>query len=115
MRLRGLETLDSNWDSYGSVPPNPRALAAARSLIQKVYQISAYSGATVVPYSVLPLSGGGVQIEWRGPAGVIEIEVSAAGELGYLIAKGTGPERVFEEGNDVAEFRAVDLVRSVML
>jgi hypothetical protein len=68
----------------------------------------------VVPYSVVPLSGGGVQVEWRGRDAVIEVEISPEGAFGYLLATGTEPSRQFEERDNVAESQIVELVRSVI-
>lgn len=112
-QLRRIEGLDLNWDSYGSEPPTRRALAAARSLIWRVYEGSACAGVPLVPYAVVPLSGGGVQVEWRGVSDAIEIEVSAEGALSYLLVRGTGPTRDFDEREAVPEFRIVELVRSI--
>ena len=113
-RLREMEGLHLNWDSYGSEPPRERALAAARDLIWRVYQGSAYTGRPSVPYAVVPLSGGGVQLEWRGFTDAIEVEISEEGVLGCLLVRGAGPTRQFEEKDAVPESRIVELALSII-
>ena len=60
------------------------------------------AGAAVRPYSVAPLADGGVQIEWRGPGGIVELEVGPAGELGYLFAKDQVSGSQGEETDDAS-------------
>jgi hypothetical protein len=112
--LQAIEKLDVNWDSYGSNAPTALAVTAARSLIWTVDLESMYKDRKrPVPRAVLPLSGGGVQIEWQGEASAIEVEVSSEGIFGYLLAKGRGPSREFTEADDVPRARIVELVLSI--
>jgi hypothetical protein len=115
-RLDAIKELPFNWDSYGSAPPSNTAVDAAHNLIWKAYLASLHDSGEkpAVPYVVLPLSGGGVQVEWRGVAGAIEVEISSEGVFGYLLARGTAPSREFEEMDNVPEFRILALIRSVI-
>ena len=114
-RLVTIEALGPDWDSYGSEPPHHMAVARAHKLIWELYMWSLGArDCPVVPYSVVPLSGGGVQVEWRGRDAVIEVEISPEGAFGYLLATGTEPSRQFEERDNVAESQIVELVRSVI-
>jgi hypothetical protein len=67
-----------------------------------------------VPYSVVPLSGGGVQVEWRGDAATIEVEISSEGVFGYLLVRGSEPLRDVEERDNVPQSHILELVRSVI-
>ncbi len=49
------------------------------------------------PFAVAPLPYGGVQIEWRGNAGAIEVEIDVDGSLSYLLEIGEGKARTIEE------------------
>ncbi len=114
-RLQQIEGLGPNWDSYGSETPSHVAVATAHSLIWAVYMGSVNAGQRpTVPYSVVPLSGGGVQVEWRGDAAAIEVEISSEGVLGYLLARGSEPSREFEEGDNVSQSRILQLIRDVI-
>ena len=62
-----------------------------------------------VPYTVVPLSGGGVQIERRSDAGAIEVEVGPEGAFDYLLIKGTGASREFEERDNIPQLQVVEL------
>lgn len=114
-RLREIEELGANWDSYGSEAPDRVAVEKARSLIREVNVESVNSArGAAVPYSVVPLSGGGVQVEWRGDAATIEVEIGSEGVLGYLLARGSEPSREFEEADNVSQARILQLVRDVI-
>jgi hypothetical protein len=108
-RIRELERLKLDWDSYGSEPPTQWALAAARTLILEVSENSKYLR---VPFAIMPLSGGGVQIEWRGATDSIEVEITAEGLFNYLLVRGSGSERHFAERDDVSKSHIVELILS---
>lgn len=112
--LKRIARLGVDWDSYGSAPPTRVAVDAARGLVETVYQNSLFSARIPsLPYSLAPLSGGGIQLEWRGESNTIEVEVGPEGTFGYLLVKGTEPSFVYEEEDGVSESRILELVRSV--
>jgi hypothetical protein len=114
-RLWEIEALGADWDSYGTEATKHAAVATAHRLIWQVYMWSLTTRhIPSSPYSVVPLSGGGVQVEWRGPASAIEVEISPGGVYGYLLARGSGPTREFEEADGVPEHQILELVRSVI-
>jgi hypothetical protein len=114
-RLEEIEALGDDWDSYGGEATKHMAVAIAHRLIWQVYMWSLSARHTPsTPYSVLPLSDGGVQVEWRGPSAAIEVEISSEGAFGYLLARGSGPSREFEERDSVPECRILELVQSVI-
>lgn len=114
-QLERIEALGPDWDSYGSEAPDHMAVARAHRLIWELYMWSLGArNCPVVPYAVVPLSGGGVQVEWRGRAAAIEVEISPEGAFGYLLARGTEPSREFEERDNVTESQILELVRSVI-
>jgi hypothetical protein len=114
-RLWEIEAFGADWDSYGSEATNHVAVATAHRLIWEVNKWSLNARhSPCTPYSVLPVSGGGVQIEWRGPSAAIEVEITPEGAFGYLLAKGSGSTRKFEERDGVPECQIMELVRSVI-
>jgi hypothetical protein len=100
-RISRLETLPENWDSYGSQPPTSIAASMARELIWNI--IAAYDGDALdeaIPFTALPLSGEGVQVEWRGTNRAIEVEIGPEGKLSYLVmARHEGHEQSEERDN----------------
>ena len=109
-RIAGLR---ADWDSYGSTPPTSVAVETARRLINTVYRDSLLSARNPsLPFSVAPLSGGGIQLEWRGETNTVEVEIGPEGAFGYLLIKGAEP-CVYEEEDSVSESRILELVRSV--
>ena len=112
--LQRIADLPADWDSYGSAPPTTVAVGTARRLINTVYRDSLLSARNPsLPFSVAPLSGGGIQLEWRGETNTIEVEVGPEGAFGYLLIKGAEPSSVYEEEDGVSESRILELVRSV--
>src|SRR4051794_29719413 len=68
--------LEPDWDSYGGDPPSPVARAEAGRWVEIVAELfEARVGNTAVPYSVTLLANGGVQVEWRGRGGIVELEI----------------------------------------
>ena len=97
-RLAQISKLPPNWDSYGAEPVSSVAVVKACQLLVNVKE-SCYNlvGEKVLPFTVAPLADGGVQVEWRGTMGVLEVEISPDGEFGYLSIAGEGNSRKFEE------------------
>jgi hypothetical protein len=101
-KLRELEKLEDNWDSYGGRAPSPKAVAIGEALVRDVYQRTG-----VVAYNVAPLADGGVQIEWRKQARAIEVEIGPEGDLSYLDTGG-------DEEENLAYAQVLELASSVV-
>lgn len=74
----------------------------------------ATAGQNVIPFAIAPLSGGGIQIEWRLRRGAIEVEIGPT-TFGYLLIKGTGTDRTFLEEDGVSEARILELISSIVV
>jgi len=109
-RLDEISRLTKNWDSYASESPTRKAIGISKELLRDLDSI----GAIYLPRYVFPLSGGGVQMEWEGLGKFLEIEVSSMGTFSYLFGKGFGASRTFDENNDVAKEKIIDLVAAVV-
>jgi hypothetical protein len=110
-RLSEIASLERNWDSYGSEPPTPQSISAARDLIERVVAVAAEAGS---PFSIAPLSGGGVQIEWRRGVDVIEVEIDGDRGRSGLIIQGEGQRRAAQEFDDVSDEELLALISSVV-
>jgi len=77
-RIRELAAMPTNWDTYGSPSIQPEAVDAAIHLLQKVANLS-----PAMPH-IVPVSGGGLQLEWSIGRRELEIGVTPAGALDYL-------------------------------
>jgi hypothetical protein len=114
-RLSQVESVRYNWDSYGGEPPSHAAVESAQNLVWTIVNMMFGSvGERAVPFSLAPLSGGGIQAEWRGRNDTVEVEINHGGGYGYLLIRGAGDARAFEEKDEVPEPEIVDLVRSVV-
>jgi hypothetical protein len=115
-RLEKLKALEHDWDSYGGVPPTVAAISTADRLLQQVSERFEWTASmSIAPYAVAPVSGGGVQIEWRSLTTAIEVEIDSEGKLGYLLVQGSGEGRTYEEEENVSESRILQLVSKVLV
>lgn len=77
-KILSFRWLTPNWDSYGSEPVNQRAIDVALNLID-------YVGFGNVPAPrVVPVSGGGIQLEWVKGNRELEVEIHPHGSIAYL-------------------------------
>lgn len=114
-RLAQLEALEPDWDTYGALPLTSTALARADALVRKVVELYGDArGERVAPYTVMPIADGGVSVEWRGPSADLELDIGPTGKLSYLLVTRGDGGRQFDEGTDLPEQEALDLVRRVL-
>ncbi len=85
-RLSELARLQRNWDSYGSPPVHPTALAAA----SRALAVAAVENGPL-PF-IGPVAGGGIQFEWNAGSRALEITLLPDGSVEYL-AVDNGQER----------------------
>jgi hypothetical protein len=85
-RLSELRQLQSDWDSYGAVPPTSAALMMAERFISSTFQSPWHSlfGLRLEPTSIGARADGGILIEWQGPRGILELHIEPDSSLGYL-------------------------------
>ena len=84
--LDELAALPEDWDSYGASPPTARAISAAHGVLANVAERYVdVADEHALPWATAPLADGGVQFEWRGPGGAIEVEIGPDGALNYLV------------------------------
>lgn len=88
-RLREVLSLSENWDSYGSPPPTQLAADAAMDLLTRI-NIDHF----VAP-RVVPVSGGGLQLEWEIGERGLELLILDDGSVEYLTTERREPH---EEG-----------------
>jgi len=74
-RIRALDALAENWDSYGGRPVNPHCAATAISLLLNILEPNMPEPA------IVPTNRGGLQIEWHRDGVDIEIEVQSPSRL----------------------------------
>ncbi len=68
-RLAELFALQPDWDSYGGLPPGLDSVNTAFGVLNEVMSEEAER-----PW-IVPLSSGGLQLEWHRPSGDIEIAI----------------------------------------
>jgi hypothetical protein len=88
-RLNQVLLLPNNWDSYGSSPPTPDAANIAMDVLTGI-DIEYF----VAP-QIIPVSGGGLQLEWEIGSRRLELEILHDGSVEYLTLEGMEPR---EEG-----------------
>jgi hypothetical protein len=102
-RIAGFADLAQDWDSYGGAPSSAVARNEAERWVEIVADLFAPRvGPQARPYSVAPLADGGVQLEWRGPGGALEIDVAPDGTLGYLLTNEENSQPAYHEVDDAS-------------
>jgi len=96
-RLNKVLSLPQNWDSYGSRPPTQAAANTAMDLLTSI-GIDYF----VAP-RVVPVSGGGLQLEWESGTRGLELEILDDGSVEYLRTERREPrdEGLVHSINDV--------------
>lgn len=103
VRLDKFELLPPDWDSYDAVAISHKAIDVARKLLydaqDDLYLLLEQSGEEdmLKPIAVVPLSDGGVQLEWNGSAAEIEVEISPDGQPAFLLIQSRGAEKTYSE------------------
>ena len=75
--LDALSTLPIDWDSYGSPKISEDLIMAAKSFL---YQLEF----EFIAPRVVPISGGGIQLEWQMGERELELEFIDSDNIGYL-------------------------------
>jgi hypothetical protein len=87
--LDEIAQLEDDWDSYGALRPTAAAVSAGHLLLGALWdQLGYLVDEGTIPWAAAPLADGGVQFEWRGPGGAIEVEIGPRGTMNYLVERG---------------------------
>ena len=114
-QLNRLTALPENWNSYGADPITGASVRVACQLLLDVQNaLLELLGEQIRPDNVAPLDDGGVQMEWEGTRGEIEVEIGGNGSLGYLLIERFGGERHFMEASDVGTREVVERIGGVL-
>jgi len=109
-RLKELAQLKVDWDSYGAEPVSSVALVAAFELLDAVKERLCRKVREPLPQFIAPLADGGLQLEWSGQQGDIEVEIDPSGDLGYVLIEGQGTNRKFKEQHQVSLNEVLNLL-----
>ncbi|NOT58686.1 MAG: hypothetical protein HOP19_00505 [Acidobacteria bacterium] len=113
-KLREISQTEADWDSYGAQPTSLNAIRQAEELFALlVNRFHQSKGDKLLPYDVAPLPNGGVQLEWRGTNGALEVEIHPNAELRYLLVKGQGEQRQFQEDEKTSAAAIIELVSGI--
>jgi hypothetical protein len=74
-KLKNLQKLEKNWDSYGAEPIHEFALAEADTLFK------CFKALGVKEPQAVPTNEGGVQLEWHEGGYDLEIVISSEGKV----------------------------------
>ena len=83
-KLEELSNLPQNWNSYGSRPVQQGAIETVANLLSDLAKIS------MPEPQIFPVSGGGIQLEWKNSQCELEIEVLPDKSIEYLIVDKDG-------------------------
>jgi hypothetical protein len=115
-RLDAVAQLPDDWDSYGAVRPNLRAISTGHDLLTTLWRRLADAvPEDGVPWMIAPLADGGVQLEWRGPVGAIEVEIGPTGRLNFLVERDEKTLRRSDPAQGAPLDRVLDQVVEVIV
>jgi hypothetical protein len=111
-RLDELLARPEGWYFHGARHISPDAAKRARAILSSLRTMP-YGALSkrVEPYAIVPAVTGGIQIEWRGDRGSLEIEVGSHGPFAYLLEPQQERE---EEGEAVSEQEVLALLRRIL-
>lgn len=110
-RFFELSRLEADWDSYGALPPAPRSLTMAQSIIART---TAQLGGRGVPTDVMPIADGGIQVEWRGRSRELALNAAPDGSWSYLLIEHTSGDRAYTERYGLVDDEAIALAISFL-
>ncbi len=98
-RLNELARLQANWDGYGS-PAVQRA--ALQTAIRLLLELAPDEPAEP---QIIPVPGGGVQLEWQTASRELELEILPQGTVEYLRVEGEHTKEGELPPNRIGEVR----------
>lgn len=102
-RVRELAGLQQGWDGRNSAPINRNVSSHALALIDVLTKLG------MPKPHIVPVSGGGLQMEWRNSANELEVEISPDGSVDFLIVDASGVIKTGEvqEAHNIAAITQV--------
>lgn len=87
-KISELGDLEEDWDSYGAQPIDPRCAVTAAEIILNLMD------SEMPAPSIVPTTGGGVQLEWHRAGADLEIEIQSPTKVEVFFEDGrTGEEK----------------------
>ena len=77
-RLKELEELKENWDSYGGKPIDREVLKATIELLLGL------AVSCPMPQHIVPTARGGIQLEWQAKSKELEVEITTVEKMDVL-------------------------------
>jgi hypothetical protein len=102
-RLGEIVNLPPNWDSYGSPPPTTTAVEIVMDLLETI------DNPNLPAPRVVPVSGGGLQLEWNVSPRELQLEISGEGIAQCLQIEDRRPVREEE-----ITYLTTDRIRSLL-
>lgn len=96
-RLDELAELPPGWSTPDVPRISPVALDTARQLMLAAVTEHGADDLNESAIDVNPTSEGGVEIDWQGPNGELELTIQPDGALAYMLMQDQGLDRHFEE------------------
>lgn len=97
-RVVYLAGLGTNWNGYGESRPHP----SSGKRVVRILQAIDYRGPAP---TVVPLSDGGMQVEWHGAVGDIEIEVPPSGPATAWVSMNSDEDWLVDRHHGVDRLR----------
>ncbi len=83
-KLEQLSKLPENWNSYGSRPVQAEAIEITANLLSDLVKLK------MPEPQIFPVSGGGLQLEWKNLGRELEIEIRCDRRIEFLVVDEEG-------------------------
>lgn len=112
-RLDAFAAYFPDWDDAGAVTIASDTILRAKELVQSVYR-SIQHGEEAEPFYIGPIPNGGIQVEWRGSADSIEVEIRPNGTYGCLSVRASASEPKITYRRDISSDEIIALVSGIV-
>ncbi|MDQ6601484.1 MAG: hypothetical protein M3176_13460 [Chloroflexota bacterium] len=112
-RLDAFAMYPPDWDDGGAATIASDTILRAKELVQGVYRSVQHSD-EAEPFYIGPIPNGGIQVEWRGIAEGIEVEIRPDGTYGCLHVQTNAHEPAMHHQRAVSYDTIVALVAGIL-
>jgi hypothetical protein len=111
-RLDSFAMYAPDWDDAGAATIAADTIMRAKRLVRDIFANNSRSEGE--PYYIGPIPNGGIQIEWRGDADSLEVEIRPDGEFDYLLVRGYANQPDIIYRRDIPFDEIVRLVSEIL-
>lgn len=111
-KIASFSGLPENWDSYGGVGLSDEARHAALQFVVQLLTDTLLNSS--IDLDILPIPTGGIQFEWSGPGGDLEVEIDQDGHFHSLMDPASGDTEESSRDRPLSWLEVRSQIRGIM-